>query len=53
MIDPRRVAPVLEAARQPRRDPELALRLPQQQHAAVRRQQPAVECHFHVPAIDR
>jgi hypothetical protein len=53
MIDPPRVAPVLEAARQPRREPELALRRAQQQHAAVRRRQPAVERHLHVPAIDR
>ena len=49
MLDPPRVVP--EARRQPRRHPEAPVDLPQQQHAAVRRQPAAVEpAHHRTPA---
>ena len=48
MLDPPRVV-VAEARRQPRRHPEAPVDLPQQQHAAVRRQPAAVEPAHHRP----
>ena len=50
VLDPPRVAVVPEARRQTRRHPEAPVDLPQQQHAAVRRQVPAVEPAHHHPA---
>ena len=49
VLDAAWVAVVAEARRQPRRHPEAPVDLPQQQHAAVRRQPAAVEPAHHRP----
>jgi hypothetical protein len=47
------IAPVGNAGRQPFGEPDLALDLAQQQHAAVRRLQAARECNLNLLAFDR
>ena len=53
MIDPRRIATVHHARRQPFGDPQLLLDPPQQQHAAVRRQPASIERDIDLLAANR